>query len=116
MLSFLLNSLLLSVLLVMTLPALGVGQATIVLDDIAANAASVGALADNSSTDSATQAARQLLGQQIAQVSASQLGADTQCTLGVQIAKTIQVGSISNNFNLLGEGWAVCENPTAFVN
>lgn len=115
-LSFLLNSLLLSTLLAMVLPALSIGQVAIVLDDIAVGAASTGALADNSSVDVAMQTARQRLGSDSTQVSATKSGLGADCLVEVQVAKSVQVGSLSTTFELIGDGQAACENPDAFAN
>ena len=124
MLSFLLNSLLLSTLLAMVLPALSVGQVAVVLDDIAASAASTGALADNSSADGAIAAARQRLGNRATdnradigvEIAAAQSGFGANCVIRVQIADSVPVTPLATNFDLLGEGQAVCENPDAFAN
>jgi len=127
-LSFLLNSLLLSTLLAMVVPALSVGQVAVVLDDIAAGAASTGALADNSSADVAIAAARQRLGNHTAdnradigadigvEIAATQSGFGANCVIRVQIADSMPVAPLATNFDLLGEGQAVCENPDAFAN
>ena len=128
MLSFLLNSLLLSTLLAMVVPALSVGQVAVVLDDIAAGAASTGALADNSSADVAIAAARQRLGNHTAdnradigadigvEIAATQSGFGANCVIRVQIADSVPVAPLATSFDLIGEGQAVCENPDAFAN
>ena len=123
-----LNSLLLSTLLAMVVPALTVGQVAVVLDDIAAGAASTGALADNSSADVAIAAARQRLGNRPTdnrayigsdigvEIAATQSGFGANCVIRVQISESVPVTPLATNFDLLGEGQAVCENPDAFAN
>jgi hypothetical protein len=115
-LSFLLNSLLLSTLLAMALPALSVGQLAVALDDIAAGAASTGALADNSSVDLAAMAARQRLGNVGAEIDSTQSGFGSDCVISVQVSDSVPIATLATTFELIGEGQATCENPDAFTN